>query len=72
MANLSDGVGNDSLEADGRWAKLNGYGYFEWVNGFDRVNAAGINGGANTRSDRSAIDYVLESDGRLDVAAART
>jgi subtilisin family serine protease len=63
VANLTDGVGNDTLETDGGWAKLNGYGYFEWANGFDRVNAAGVNGGSNTRSYRSAIDYVLNQTG---------
>jgi subtilisin family serine protease len=63
VANLSDGVGNDTLETDGRWAKLNGYGYFEWANGFDRVNASGVNGGSNTRTYRSAIDYVLSQTG---------
>jgi subtilisin family serine protease len=62
-ANLTDSVYNDSLELDGKWAKLNGAGFLSWANSFDRVEVNGYNGGANNIIRRSAHDYVLSQYG---------
>jgi subtilisin family serine protease len=62
-ANLTDSIYNDSLELDGKWAKLNGYGFLSWANSFDQVNVNGYNGGANQIIRRSAHDFVFSQYG---------
>ena len=51
------------LELDGRWAKLNGIGFFDWSNGFDRVNVSGSNGGTNTVVHHSPHEFVFSQLG---------
>jgi len=62
-ANLTDSIYNDSLELDGKWAKLNGYGFLSWANSFDRVDVSGFNGGANNIIRRSTHDFVFSQYG---------
>jgi hypothetical protein len=63
IAQLSDSINNDTLELDGRWAKLIGANFNSWANGFDRVSVSGANGGANTVVHRSPHDFVLSQLG---------
>jgi subtilisin family serine protease len=59
IASLTDSIGNDTVELGGNMAKLNGYGFYEWASGFDRVNVSGSNGGANSVIRRAAYDFVF-------------
>ena len=62
-ARLVDSIYNDRLELDGRWAKLNGAGFFDWANGFDRVNVSGANGGSNTVVHKSPHEFLFSQLG---------
>jgi subtilisin family serine protease len=62
-ARLVDSIYNDRLELDGRWAKLNGAGFFDWANGFDRVNVSGANGGNNTIVHTSPHEFLFSQLG---------
>ncbi|MEX2141962.1 MAG: hypothetical protein WD894_22035, partial [Pirellulales bacterium] len=59
----TDSIYNDSLELDGKWAKLNGSGFLSWANSFDRVDVNGYNGGANNIIRRSTHDFVFSQYG---------
>jgi subtilisin family serine protease len=62
-ANVTDSIYNDVVELDGKWAKLSGYNYWTWTNGFDRVNVSAINGGVNTIAQRSAYEFIFSQYG---------